>query len=283
MKNILLPTDFSDNSWNAIRYAIQLFENDQCTFHLFNAYTPVVYDLTYVLLASPSQFGLRDPIREASREHLSELEIRILEEFGTNANHKFETIARFDTLLSGIKDLIDERHIDLIVMGTKGATGAKKILFGSNTVQVFKEIKFPILAVPSNFEYVVPQEILFPTDLEVKFNDIQLHVLKEIAVLHNAKINAMHVRTGHGLSEVQDQNKLMLQTFFAKMNYEFHDVDDMDIPIAINKFQEEYTVNMLVMINNKQSFFENLFFKDTINQIGFYLNIPFLVIPSKQH
>lgn len=282
MKNILLPTDFSENSWNAIRYAIQLFENDQCTFHLFNAYTPVVYDLTYVLLASPAQFGLRDPIRDASKASLRELQKRILDEFGTNSNHKYETIARFETLITGIKELIDERHIDLVVMGTKGATGAKKILFGSNTVQVFREIKCPIIAIPSGFDNVVPQEILFPTDLEVNFNDQQLHILKGISVLYNSKINAMHVRTGHGLSEIQEHNKLMLHTLFKNINFEFHDFDDMDIPEAINKFQDEHTVNMLVMINNKQSFFENLFFKDTINQIGFYLNIPFLVIPSKQ-
>ena len=282
MKNILLPTDFSENSWNAIKYAIQLFEKDQCTFHVFNAYTPVVYDLTYMLLASPAQFGLRDPIREASREHLSELETRISEEFGVNPNHTFETIARFETLISGIKELIEERHIDLVVMGTKGATGAKKILFGSNTVQVFSGIKHPIIAIPSNFDYVAPQEILFPTDLEVTFNEEQLHMLKEITVLHHSKINAMHVRTGHGLSAMQEKNKLMLQTIFGKMNYEFHDFDDMNIPVAINEFQDAHTVNMLAMINNKQSFFENLFFKDTINQIGFYLNIPFLVIPSKQ-
>ena len=282
MKNILLPTDFSENSWNAIKYAIQLFEKDQCTFHVFNAYTPVVYDLTYMLLASPAQFGLRDPIREASREHLSELETRISDEVGVNPNHTFETIARFETLISGIKELIEERHIDLVVMGTKGATGAKKILFGSNTVQVFSGIKHPIIAIPSNFDYVAPQEILFPTDLEVTFNEEQLHMLKEITVLHHSKINAMHVRTGHGLSAIQENNKLMLQTLFGKMNFEFHDFDDMNIPVAINEFQDAHTVNMLAMINNKQSFFENLFFKDTINQIGFYLNIPFLVIPSKQ-
>lgn len=280
MKNILLPTDFSENSWNAIRYAIRLFENEQCTFHLFNAYTPVIYDFTYMLLDSPAQLGLSDSVRDTSRKHLSELQKRILEEFGANPKHKFETIARFNTLISGIEDLIDERQIDLVVMGTKGATGAKKILFGSNTVQVFKEIKRPIIAIPSNFEYVTPKEILFPTDLEVSFNDQQLYVLKKLAVLHNANINAMHVRTGYGLSDEQEQNKTVLQSLFEKANYKFHEVDDMDIPDAINKFQEEHPVNMLAMINNKHSFFENLFFKDTINQIGFYLNIPFLVIPS---
>lgn len=281
MKNILLPTDFSDNSKNAIRYAIQLFENDQCTFHLFNAYTPVVYDLTYVLL-SPAQFGIRDPIRAASQEGLDELTTEILEEFGANPNHKFETIARFETLIAGIKELIVERNIDLVVMGTKGATGAKKILFGSNTVQVFKEIKVPVLAIPSNFDYVTPKEILFPTDLEVDYKSVQLHVLKEIAKWHTSKINVMHVNTGYGLSEAQEGNKMLLPTLFKEIAYEFHDMEDMEIPAAINKFQEEHTVDMLAMINNKQSFFENLFFKDTINQIGFYLNIPFLVIPSKQ-
>ncbi len=281
MKNILLPTDFSDNSKNAIRYAIQLLENDQCTFYLFNAYTPVVYDLTYVLL-SPAQFGIRDPIRAASQEGLDELTTEILEEFGANPNHKFETIARFETLIAGIKELIVERNIDLVVMGTKGATGAKKILFGSNTVQVFKEIKVPVLAIPSNFDYVTPKEILFPTDLEVDYKSVQLHVLKEIAKWHTSKINVMHVNTGYGLSEAQEGNKMLLPTLFKEIAYEFHDMEDMEIPAAINKFQEEHPVDMLAMINNKQSFFENLFFKDTINQIGFYLNIPFLVIPSKQ-
>lgn len=281
MKNILLPTDFSDNSLNAIRYAIQLFENDVCTFHLFNAYTPVVYDLTYVLL-SPAQFGLRDPIRAASQEGLDELMVTIKEEFGTNSKHKFETIARFETLISGIKELIVERDIDLVIMGTKGATGAKKILFGSNTVQVFREIKFPVLAIPSHFDYVIPREILFPTDLEVDFNKEQLEILRAIAKLHTSKINALHVSTGYGLSEAQERNKTLLPNFFKRMAYEFHDIEDMEIPAAINKFQEEHAVNMLVMINNKQSFFENLFFKDTINQIGIYLNLPFLVIPSKQ-
>ena len=280
MKNILLPTDFSENSWNAIKYAIQLFEDELCTFHLFNAYTPVVYDLTYVLMKSPAQFGLRDPIRNASKENLQELKSQILDEFGTNSNHEFETIARFETLVIGVKELIDERHIDLVIMGTKGATGAKEILFGSNTVQIFREIKCPIIAIPSNFVYVKPQNILFPKDLEVEFNATQLHILKEIAVLQRATVNAMHVSTGYDLTDGQERNKVMLDSIFKRVGYEFHDFENMEIALAIDKFQEMHTVNLLAMINNKRSFFENVFFKNTINQIGFHLSIPFLVMPS---
>jgi len=280
MKNILLPTDFSDNSWNAIKYAVELYKDVECTFHLFNAYTPVIYHVEYVLI-NPAQFGLGDSVRDGAQEGLVKLNTRILKEFGDNSNHKFERIARFDTLVSGIKELIVERHIDLIVMGTKGATGAKGVLFGSNTVQVFKEIKCPILAIPSNYGYEAPHEILFPTDLEVNYHTSHLHLLLEIAVSHHARVNAMHVSTGYELTEEQQNNKQQLETMFNCAAFLYHDVRDMEIVDAINEFQIKHKINLLAMINNKHSFFENLFFKNTINQIGFNLSVPFLVIQSK--
>lgn len=283
MKNILLPTDFSDNSWNAIRYAVQFLKNDQCTFYLFNAYTPVIYDLSYALNYRSEQFGLRDPIRKASREKLNELSAQIIEKFGTNPTHQFKIIARFETLIVGIKELIEERHIDLVIMGTKGATGAKKIFFGSNTVQVVGEIQCPVLAIPSNFDYVAPQEILFPTDLKVDYDYSQLEILKKIVQLHHSKINVLHVSTGHDLSTSQTVNKDKLTKLLKKLNYEFQEFEDMEIPHAIDKFQNKQPVDLLVMINNRQTFFENLIFKDTIDQIGFYLTIPFLVIPLKKY
>ena len=38
MKNILLPTDFSQNSLNAINYAMELFKDTPCQFYLLNAF-----------------------------------------------------------------------------------------------------------------------------------------------------------------------------------------------------------------------------------------------------
>lgn len=279
MKHILLPTDFSENSWNAISYALQLFEGDTCTFHLFNAYTPVVYDLSYVLI-SPAQFGLGDEIRNASQENLNTLKEKIKEQFGTNPKHCFETIARFETLVSGIKELIEERNIDMVIMGTKGATGAMEILFGSNTVQTFSEVKSPIMAIPSHYKYEKPRNILFPNDLGVEFTASKLQVLRDLARLHDITLNVLHVSTGYELSEVQEQRKKILATLFKSSGYTFHDYKTMDIAEAITKFQEQHNVQLLAMVNNKRSFFENIFFKNTINQIGFHLAIPFLVLPS---
>ncbi|WP_435412721.1 universal stress protein [Psychroserpens mesophilus] len=281
MKHILLPTDFSENSWNAITYAIKLFKNEICTFYLLNTYTPVIYHVEYVL-GYPAQFGLGDAVRDTSQKNLADLVSKITSKFGSNPNHRFETSARFNTLVSGIKEFIIKHPIDLIVMGTKGATGAKEVLFGSNTVHVFNDIKCPIVAIPSDFEFEHPHEILFPTDLEVNYNTIEIQIVKELAEHNHSRINAMYVRTGNELTDLQKQNKLELESVFENTAYLFHDVKTMNLVEAINTFQIKHKINLLVMVNNKHSFFENLFFKNTINQIGFHLNVPFLVIPTKQ-
>lgn len=280
MKQILLPTDFSENSWNAISYAIQLYKDEECIFHILNAYTPVIYHVEYVL-GSPAKFGLGDAIRETSQGNLDNLVSKIINEFGENVKHKFETYSRFDTLMSGIKEFVDIYEVDLIVMGTKGATGAQEVLFGSNTVHVFKNIKCPVLAIPSDFSFEAPHEILFPTDLKAIYKHSNLKILKDIALSNNSRVNLMHVLSGYDLTDKQERSKNKLESIFKNSAYLFHNVKTMNIVEAINAFQVKHKINLLVMINNKHSFFENLFFKNTINQIGFHLNVPFLVMPSK--
>ncbi|EPR73410.1 putative universal stress protein UspA [Winogradskyella psychrotolerans RS-3] len=279
MLTVLLPTDFSENSRNAINYAVQLLKNEKCTFYLFNAYTPVIYHVEYVL-GYPAQFGLGDAVRNTSQNNLNAI-VSTLKDTYDNDNHKFETFARFETLVSGIKEFVEEYKIDFVVMGTKGATGAKEVLLGSNTVHVFKEIKCPILAVPSSFSFEAPHEILFPTDLDVEYNDSTLKILKELVYSNHARLNVLHVSTGSELNEKQKSNKEKLKLVFKNSAFLFHQFKSMEITDAINEFQIKQKINLLVMINNKHSFFENLFFKNKINQIGFHLNVPFLVIPCE--
>ena len=279
MKKIILPTDFSENSWNAIKYALQLFKNESCMFYLLNAYTPVIYNIEYVLV-NPAQFGLTDAIREVSLKSLNDIEKRIHEEF-KNPNHSFEIISAFNTLVPEIKEIVESKGIDFVIMGTKGATGIKEVLFGSNAVQVIKNVKCPILAVPEKFNFENPHEILFPSDYEVDFKINQIQPIIDIAQAHNARVNVLNVSYGYDLSEEQEQNKRKLESFLKEVVYLLHSVRNQNIDEAITNFQLKSKINLLVMINNKHSFFENLFFKHTINHIGFHLNIPFLVIPSR--
>ncbi len=279
MKKILLPTDFSENSWNAINYALHLFKNETCKFYLLNTYTPVIYHVEYVMV-EPAQFGMVDSIRNESLSQLNEIKDRILKNYN-NTNHSIEIISSFNTLISEIKDVIEDKAIDYVVMGTKGATGAKEILFGSNTVHAFKNVKCPILAVPDNFDFEKLHEVLFPTDYEVNYKNHHIKPIIDLVSLFTTRVNILNVSYGYDLSENQEENMKKLKNYFKDVPHLFHSVSNQNVPEAITSFQVKARINLLVMINNKHSFFENLFFKSTINQIGFHLNVPFLVIPSK--
>ncbi len=279
MKKILLPTDFSDNSWNAIKYALQLFKDEACNFLLLNTYTPIIYSEEYIL-TNPSQFDLAKVIRAESVKGLEEIAKRIKKEFN-NPKHTILEIASFNTLTSEIEELQEGNELEFIVMGTKGATGAKEILFGSNTVHVFKNAKCPVLAVPESFSFETPFEILFPSDYEVDFKDKHIQPIIDIASAYHSRVNILNASYGYDLSEEQEKNKQKLNTYFKTITHLFHSVSNQNVQEAITNFQLKTRINLLVMINNKHSFFENLFFKSTIKQIGFHLNIPFLVIPSR--
>src|SRR5690606_11059336 len=84
--------------------------------------------------------------------------------FSPNPKHSFQTIAEFGLLVDSVNDWVDKENIDVVVMGTKGQTADKKVTFGSNTLQIIKYVKCPVLAIPSVYGDVHPKKILFSTD-----------------------------------------------------------------------------------------------------------------------
>lgn len=280
MRKIILPTDFSENAYNAISYALQLFQEEECTFFLLNTYTPVLYDSEYIY-HNPS-ISISEIYSSNSNKGLKKLENRINKKFN-NPKHQFERLSVFNFLTDEINEQIKEKNIDLVIMGTKGATGAQEILFGSHTVHTIKKSKCPVLAIPSDYEYKKLKNILLPSDLSLGFKENQLTVLKKIATKHNANIHILQVNQEEELSDLQKEGKNTLIDYFKDNSVYFHFVEESDIQKAINTFQKENQIEMLSMINNKHSFFENLFFRPVVHKIGFQVKVPFLVTPSGKY
>ncbi|WP_298317449.1 universal stress protein [uncultured Aquimarina sp.] len=280
MKRILLPTDFSDNAFNAIRYAMQFFKNEECTFYLLHTFTPVSYNVGY-LIENPVPYGIEDIVMMNSKRDIESTEEKIKNEFN-NPKHSFVRISAFNMLINEIKDTVDRYNIDLIVMGTKGATGAKEIFIGTHTMYTIKKAKCPVLAIPSDFEYEEPKEILFPTDYYLSTSNKYLPLIKDICTRHTSRLHMLNAYYGIPLDQNQKEIKDFMDTYFEKNAHIFHIADGMDVIEAVEDFQKMNIINLLVMVHNKHSFFENLLFKPVINQVAYHTNIPFLVIPSEK-
>ncbi|MGB3149425.1 MAG: universal stress protein [Maribacter sp.] len=275
MTQILLPTDFSENAYKAINYALQVYKDVKCTFYLLHTYTPPVYHTEY-LIGSPGQIGLGDVMQESSMTQLEQLKDRLEKQF-KNSKHTLIVHTAFNTLVGEISDIVESDNIDLIVMGTKGATGAKEILFGTNTVHVIKKAKCPVIAVPPKFEYEAPIEVLFPTDYEIEYEKNMLAPLSVISSQHKSRINVIHVRTGHDLNIAQQSRKNQLEKLLGNKAL-FHEVPDNGIIAAVNQFQLKERINLLVMVQNKHTFMERLFIEPIIKKIGCHVTVPFLVL-----
>lgn len=279
MRKILIPTDFSANAYNAISYALKLFKNEEATFYLMNTYTPAVYQSEY-LLFSPGQIGLGDIYQQNSEKKLNEVKDCILEEFN-NPKHTIMIHSAFNTLVYEIVETVENENIDVVVMGTQGATGAKEILLGTNTVHVIKNAKCPVLVVPPDYSFQTPDEILFPTDYEINYNNTHMKQFLNIARSNGSNIDVLHVSSGNELTVDQLENKSKLGVILGDIPHRFHDVRDQEIITAINNFQADKKIKLLTMVRNKHTFLERLFIEPIIKKIGFHVTIPFLVLPHQ--
>ena len=281
MKRIILPTDFSQNAYNAICYAIGLFKEVECTFYLVHTYTPAIYQAEYVL-HSPGQIGLGDIYQENSLTQLKDLKNKLLGKF-KNEKHTFLVHSAFNILVDEIVDTSQKEGANLIVMGTQGATGAKEIFIGTNTVHVIEKGCCPVLAIPTDVDYTPPKKLLFPTDFEIDYQKEQLQELLDLGEFHNTKIDILHVSSGYDLTPSQMKNKAKLEGILAKTEHLFHEVPNQELISAINTFQQTKKIDLLVMIQNRHNFLERLFIEPVIKKLSFHETIPFMVIPPHQN
>ena len=274
-RKILIPTDFSDNSWSAIGYALKLYANEECTFFLLNSTTIKASTLSNL------SNKLLETMKDDAMKEL--LEIKDLVEINNeNANHDFQIILSSEDLKKAIKNAIKEWNIDLIIMGTKGATGAKEFFFGSNTVHIIKSIKdCPVLVVPDEYDFVVPSQIAFPTDYNRYYDIKEIKPLMQLADLYNSKIRIVHINEEEELNDVQDYNLFELQSYLIEYENSFHWMPKYaKKAVEINDFIAELGIDILAMVNNKHSFIEKILREPVIKKIGFQPKIPFLVIPE---
>ncbi len=277
MKHILVPTDFSDNAWNALKYGIELFQKTKCTFYVMHI-NPIPGYTGAGTSVKRASGKLADTLLKDSMKNLNALIART-KELSLKTEHTFVPLAFYSHFTDTVKGVVENKNIDLIIMGTKGATGAKEVLFGSNTANVIKMSKCTVLAIPPHYSYKEPKEILFPTDYEITYEKEKFYQLLDIAKWYASSINVMHVSTGYDLSQKQENNKRELKKLLGSSSI-FHDVPDNSVITAVNKFQVKTPVNLIVMVQNKHTFMERLFREPVIKKIGFHVTVPFMVIPQ---
>lgn len=277
MRNILLPTDFSENSWNAIQYTMELFKEEACNFYVLNSFRLPVYTTDDFMVTTTNE-GLEETLFKTTNENLDKILQRIYE-YRKNPKHSFRKIAEFNFFLDAIKNIVKKNGIDLIVMGTKGATGAKEIFIGTNTGDVINKIKVPLIVIPENCSFKPPKEIAFPTDHKVFYKRKALNTLIKIAELHQSTVRIVHVKSDKSeLNSEELANKNFVFECLEKIDHSYHTLHNLMLEDALNCFTQSRDIDMIAMVPKNLNFFQKLFFKPKVEEISYHTNIPLLVL-----
>jgi nucleotide-binding universal stress UspA family protein len=281
MKRILVPTDFSENAWNALCYALELFKDEECKFFLLNTYTPAIASSRF--MASSMEEGLlTNSAQQFSVNGLNALMRRMEGQFN-NPKHSFETISSFSLLVDEVVAAIAIYGIDLLVTGTKGSSGMEEVFMGSNTVRMIKAVKeCPVLAIPQGFPYVQPTEIAFATDFNRFYTKSELEPLLEMAKSFQSVIRIVHVQYKiKALNEMQQFNLNMLRKYLGDVEHYVHTVSELNsISKTLEVFSEELEIHLLAMLNYQHSYVEQLTREPVVKRVAFHTKNPLLVIPE---
>ena len=276
MKNILLPTDFSSNSLNAIQYGVELLKNEECIFYLLNTFRVPYVDNDELMNYNVQKLQvLEDVLFKSSQKELK----AVAKKIKFSSDHEFKLLSDYNLFVNSIKQTIEEYHIDLIIMGTKGATGAKEIFMGSNTGDVIMKTDCNVLAVPNQATFKIPKEIVFPTDFRLLYNEGELDILRKMVIQNSSKIRILHVQNEESLDEEQKVNKKDLIRYFDDLNYSFHTLTNTDFESAVHCFtQSRGDIDMIAIIAKHYNIFQRLFFKPKVEDLSFHTKIPLLVL-----
>jgi len=275
MKNILVPTDFSENSIQALKYAELLFSTLECNFYLL--YVGSLLDTKNDV----ESFYETDQSDDNTKERLTEL-VKEIREHSTEAHHFFFPLHEYGFFIPTIKKYLEENDIDLIVMGTKGASGLKEKVVGSNAGDVITRVQCNTLVVPVHVELSKPREIAFPTDFNIFYSMKILRPMEEMVKLGKAQFRIMNaLKEGDGLNLEQEKNKEYLLDFMDDTfpeNYSFHTITNQKVKEAIQCFVESRDVDMMIMVAKNLNFIQQILFDSIVERISFHTKIPFYVI-----
>ena len=281
MKQVLLLTDFSQNSWEAIEYGMEFFKNDKVNFHIFHVKDMrgfVSDDLIGNTGSTTVQETLLGEIKAELKRTLAKVQ-----EVSKNELHSFTTACVYSPFFKAVTQYCESNDISFVIMGTTGATGAKRVFLGSTASRIINRLNIPVLAIPSGYVHQAINNIVLPVDYKVDFLPLTLLPLFEILDTFNPELKILYVNEKEeDLTDGQVLNREEIIRIFDEYNTSYHTVTGHDLDVVLGCITEFLASDMVVMIKKEKTMVAQFFNNTHIRKVSYFTRIPLLVLPENQ-
>ena len=273
MKTIIVPTDFSPIATNAMNFAADMAVNINASITLLHVYqVPVSMTEVPVVLVSA------DELRKSSEEKLEILKQDLAHI--TSGKIKIYTEARLGDISDELEEICNHVEPFAVIMGTKGASGIERILFGSTTLTAIRHLKWPVIVVPPGKEYGAGiKKIGFACDFDKVVESTPIQFIKSMVEEFGAELHVLNVdhENKHFKPKTPDES-LVLHSLLEGLNPQYHFIDNEDIEDGINEFVETNNIDLLITIPKKHKLLEGLFKPSSTKQLVTKSHVPVMCV-----
>ncbi len=264
---IIVPLDFSDNSIKALDLALLLSGKRKSEITLVHV-IELVYDF-----ASQAAVAL-DSLHKESQKLMKELESKY-----STRDIKIDHEIQEGTASISIARIAEEREADLIVMGTLGASGIKKTLFGSTTVNLLKETNCPVLVVPKSARIHQLQRITLALEFA---NHEPASIDKLIGFTENWSfyLEFLHIQTSDDFKEelaILGLEKYMTNKF-PHLPVRFYTYYGETVNDGLDSFLDEHEHMILVMCHHHRNLMDTFLHKSHSFEMAYHTQVPLLIM-----
>lgn len=273
MKTILMPTDFSATSRNAIDYAAEIAKLTTSKLILFHVYqVPIITSETTILTPTLEE------LEKSCKKGLNMIKNNLVERFGEK--FEIECKCKCGFVVEEINQFAEDHAVDLIVMGIHGKDYITEKIIGSVTTSLLQKSKYPVLAIDQLVKYRSIKRIVLANDYHELPSPTVVNKLKEFLSFFNAHLYVLNIikelESVPSILEVTEGIKL--RHHFNGVGCSFHKTENDDVIDGINEFVFDNKVDMVVMLPHKHSWFSKLFKESHTKKMAFHSYVPLLAL-----
>lgn len=269
MPLIITATDFSAVAENAANYACRLAMAQ-------NAQLTIIHSFVFPVMFSdiPLPANLINDTEDDLDAQMKKLVTRLKTAYPTL---NIQGIVIDGDLIKSLEEYVKNNSEPwLVVLGNSNA--GEYNTWESIVLAAFKQLKYPVLAVPPGANYKQVKKICLAFDNKHEGNDVAFTQLRDIALALNAELQILNAQ-----EDVLNRDNLpitdeLAQQILAPANPHFHVIYEANINNAIEDFINKNDIDWLVMIPRKHSFFEGLFHKSHSKAMAHHTHIPIVAL-----
>ena len=275
MKTLVVPTDFSSVSVNAMNYAVDMAQAINAGIVLLHVYNvPVSFTDSPV---SPVTTVSIEEMKRTSEERLEELKKNLV--IATAGQIQIYTEARLGNTIEELSAICKSVQPLAIIMGSHGATGLERMIMGSNTLTAMRQLKCPVLVVPPGTTYHGIKKIGLACDFENVVRSTPVEYIKNIVKEFGADLYVLNVQDiDQDDLEEATMDTVYLDAMLEDVSPKYVQLTGKDVMESINSFAEHNNLDLVMVIPKKHKFIDSLLHKSKSKELITHAHIPIVSI-----